>query len=169
MEDRDETQFNFKIHHYYLFILLHFAMDDPVGQDMGLMSVRLHFILAVHQLTLVWRFKVSVRSCRFIFWRKFLIKVVQWPQKSLRGSNQIWAVTSNEQDMRPATSAYIPQRHISNSRTRQKVLISSIKWNIIKPDFWVRTYRIIFGMFNTLCKIIENRSFLLILQLPSFQ
>ena len=97
------------------------------------------------------------------------MKVVQQPQKPLSGSNQIWAVTSNEQDMRPATSAYIPQRHISNSRTRQKVLISSIKWNIIKPDFWVRTYRIIFGMFNTLCKIIENRSFLLILQLSSFQ
>ena len=32
----------------------------------------------------------------------------------------------NEQDMRPATSAYIPQRHISNSRTRPNVLISRL-------------------------------------------
>ena len=38
-------------------------MDDLVGQDVGLTLVKLYVILAVHQLTLFWRFKASVRSC----------------------------------------------------------------------------------------------------------
>ena len=33
----------------YWFTLLHFVMNDPIGPDMVIMSVRLHVILAVHQ------------------------------------------------------------------------------------------------------------------------
>ena len=40
------------------------------------------------------------------FEKNVLIKVVQWPQKPLSRSNHIWAMTSDEQDMRPVTSAH---------------------------------------------------------------
>ena len=40
-------------------------------------------------------------------WKTFLIKVVQQPQKSLRGSNQIWTTTSDKKGYIAATSIYI--------------------------------------------------------------
>jgi len=40
---------------------------------------------------------------------------------------------------------------------------------IIKGDLWAPYYRIIFELLDRLCQIIENPSFLLILQLSSFQ
>ena len=33
-----------------------------------------------------------------IYWKKFLMKVAQQPQKPLSGSNQIWATTSDKKD-----------------------------------------------------------------------
>ena len=33
-----------------------------------------------------------------IYWKKFLMKVAQQPQKSLKESNQIWATTSGKKD-----------------------------------------------------------------------
>ena len=39
----------------------------------------------------------------------------------------------------------------------------------IKGDLWAPYYRIIFELLDRLCQIIENPSFLLILQLSSFQ
>jgi hypothetical protein len=33
-----------------------------------------------------------------IYWKKFLMKVAQQPQKPLSGSNQIWATTSGKKD-----------------------------------------------------------------------
>ena len=38
------------------------------------------------------------KASRSGFLKKVLIKVVQWPQKPLSGSNQIWTMTSDEQD-----------------------------------------------------------------------
>ena len=40
-----------------------------------------------------------------IYWKKYLIKVSQQPQKPLSGYNQIWAMTSDKKDT--ATSIYI--------------------------------------------------------------
>ena len=34
-----------------------------------------------------------------IYWKKYLIKVSQHPQKPLRGSNQIWTMTSGKKIM----------------------------------------------------------------------
>ena len=55
----------------------------PVGLDMGIMSVRLHVIWAVHQLTLFWRFKVSVRSCRFLQSQNLFSVCIQFFKKIL--------------------------------------------------------------------------------------
>ena len=33
-----------------------------------------------------------------IYWKKFLMKVAQQPQKPLSGPNQIWATTSGKKD-----------------------------------------------------------------------
>ena len=41
-----------------------------------------------------------------IFWKKFLIRIVQQPQKPLSAYDQIWPMTSDEEDTRPTTSAY---------------------------------------------------------------
>ena len=38
-----------------------------------------------------------------------------------------------------------------------------------KGDLWAPYYKIIFELLDRLCQIVENPSFLLILQLPSFQ
>ena len=51
-----------------------------------------------------------------IYWKKFLIKVAQQPQKPLDGSNQIWAMTSVKK------AAGKTSRIVD---TRPKVLVSS--------------------------------------------
>jgi hypothetical protein len=71
-----------------------------------------------------------------ILWKKFLIKVVQQPQKLLDRSNQLWAMTSVKKDsfQQPARLLYSSinatlccccWKDISNSRARPKVLIST--------------------------------------------
>ena len=43
-----------------------------------------------------------------IYWKKFLVKVAQQPQKPLDGSNQIWVMTSvkKNRSQQPARSLY---------------------------------------------------------------
>ena len=43
----------------------------------------------------------------YFLWKSFLIKVVQKPQKSIRGSNQIWTTTSDKKGYVAETSIYI--------------------------------------------------------------
>ena len=72
-----------------------------------------------------------------IYWKKFFIKVAQQPHKPHDGSNQIWSMTSVKKDRSqwPGRSLYSSinatlccccWKDILNSRTRPKVLISSI-------------------------------------------
>ena len=49
-----------------------------------------------------------------IYWKLYLIKVSQQPQKSLSGSNQIWAKTSDKKDTsqwRQLSAAPIQEAH----------------------------------------------------------
>ena len=47
-----------------------------------------------------------------IYWKKFLIKVAQQPQKPLDGSNQIWAMTSVKKDRSQQPSRSLLERHL---------------------------------------------------------
>ena len=68
--------------------------------------------------------------------------IVTWTSlffiSEVRGSNQIWPMTSDEQDMRLGISAYMAAAAGNTSRildTRPKVLISSTKWSWLSlPD-----------------------------------
>ena len=58
-----------------------------------------------------------------IYWKKFLMKVAQQPQKPPNGSNQIWATTSGKKNMIiEATDLYFTKQ-----RSPQQAGVPSIK------------------------------------------
>ncbi len=64
-----------------------------------------------------------------IYQKKYLMKVAQQPQKALRGSNQIWAMTSGKKDTATSEVTVQDSPNVQTSRildTNPQGLISSI-------------------------------------------
>ena len=95
---------------------------------------------------------------KWIFWKMSLIKVVQRPQKSLKGSNQIWPMTSGNKNMYqcpPGKTSQIVDK-------RLKVLVSSNQ-SLIKNIFCLMIFSLINSGQRTEKGVLGEHSYILIL------